>query len=487
MKKSKIVLLILSLIFVLGYGVRAEDTANDYAEMNVLQENGILSGDEDGNLRAEDEITRAEFAAILCRAIGTENVAVTNEELEEMPFEDVPPTHWAAKYIYIAYHYGAINGYGDGNFYPDITVTNEQVIKILISAWGYGNEAEKLGGYPNGYMEIAKQFGITDRILFNYGNASKRWVVSVFTYGALLTPPNEGSDIKITTVNKPVTISKQKDENRGYIQDPISVLKLLAPENLRYERTEYRQHVPKKEFVPLQIQGSKLYFTEALNNRKVIFSVSSSELRKELLYGDFTENQEIDLSTLPVGTWEWALGIHDGSVYDQFSSVITRSEDNIFSFADGILRDTNLKYQPVITDNTNNVALSNGSENTSLPFSVKAIKVTPDNIQLRIDYPDYLKIGYSFDCDFVDDTSADTIFNKSIDGENKKMEPIIIEHLAVNTKYILTTGLSYNTDGSRSVIKGELQITETNGQIDYVFTGVSSELVVKGYEIITDE
>ena len=43
----------------------------------------------------------------------------------------------------------------------------------------YTEEAEELGGYPNGYMAIAQQFGVTDSVLINYRLASRRWVVSV--------------------------------------------------------------------------------------------------------------------------------------------------------------------------------------------------------------------------------------------------------------------------------------------------------------------
>ena len=84
-------------------------------------------------------------------------------------FSDVASTHWAAGYIYTAAEYGAINGFGDGMFQPELSVTNEQAVKMLAAAWGCTDEAEKLGGCPNGYMEIAKRFGITDLVLFNYG------------------------------------------------------------------------------------------------------------------------------------------------------------------------------------------------------------------------------------------------------------------------------------------------------------------------------
>ena len=150
--------------------------------MSILNENGIIVGYPDGNLHEDDEITRAEFAAVLCRAMGYENETENDDLKQKNYFPDVTAEHWAAGYVNFAYENGAISGFPDGNFYPEEKVTNEQVIKMLIGEWGYSDEAEKNGGYPNGYMKVAKEHGVLDTIKFNYKNASKRWVASVFVY-----------------------------------------------------------------------------------------------------------------------------------------------------------------------------------------------------------------------------------------------------------------------------------------------------------------
>lgn len=158
-----------------------EELSKTY-EMSILNENGIIVGYPDGNLHEDDEITRAEFAAVLCRAMGYENETENDDLKQKNYFPDVTAEHWAAGYVNFAYENGAISGFPDGNFYPEEKVTNEQVIKMLIGEWGYSDEAEKNGGYPNGYMKVAKEHGVLDTIKFNYKNASKRWVASVFVY-----------------------------------------------------------------------------------------------------------------------------------------------------------------------------------------------------------------------------------------------------------------------------------------------------------------
>lgn len=110
-----------------------EELSKTY-EINILNENGIIVGDPDRDLREGDEITRAEFAAVLCRAMGYENETENNDLKHKNYFPDVPAEHWAAGYVNFAYENGAISGFPDGNFYPEEKVTNEQVIKMLIGA-----------------------------------------------------------------------------------------------------------------------------------------------------------------------------------------------------------------------------------------------------------------------------------------------------------------------------------------------------------------
>lgn len=192
MKRIIICCVLLSLISSTAYAKKFDNSVPT-KEIEFLNSQDIIVGDPDGNLRESDEITRAEFVTILCRAIGIEDLATSDEMKSKEIYEDVPSSHWASGYINAATECGAINGMGDGLFCPEEPVTNEQAIKILVAAWGYTSDAEAAGGYPNGYMEVAQKFGVTDSVLFNYGLASKRWVVSVFTYNMLSVEPKVNS------------------------------------------------------------------------------------------------------------------------------------------------------------------------------------------------------------------------------------------------------------------------------------------------------
>ena len=65
-------------------------------------------------------------------------------------FTDVESTHWAKEYIYHAEERGIINGMGDGSFDPDGLVTYHQFVKMLVCVLGYKPIAEDKGGFNGG-------------------------------------------------------------------------------------------------------------------------------------------------------------------------------------------------------------------------------------------------------------------------------------------------------------------------------------------------
>ena len=64
---------------------------------NKLRTLKILSGYEDGSLRLDNNITRAEIATILVRVLGYENTIIIG--MEEQKFKDVKDNHWASNNI----------------------------------------------------------------------------------------------------------------------------------------------------------------------------------------------------------------------------------------------------------------------------------------------------------------------------------------------------------------------------------------------------
>ena len=88
--------------------------------------NGYVNGYTDGTFGPTKDITRAEFAAMVANAFGYE----TNNDVDPA-FKDVEQGHWANGAIAFCAERGYINGYTDGTFQPNKTITRQEAASIL--------------------------------------------------------------------------------------------------------------------------------------------------------------------------------------------------------------------------------------------------------------------------------------------------------------------------------------------------------------------
>lgn len=194
MKKLLALMLSVAMVFTMGTSVFAytdvEEGTYVSEAVTVLSNLGILDGYEDGSFKPEATVTRAEMAKIVCETLGYDSMG-TSKTL----FDDVSSKHWAGGYISTAYGLGIINGYGDGKFGPEDTVTYEQAVKMVVCALGYEPMAANKGGWPAGYTSVAANIGLTKGM-----SSSARGDIAVLMYNALTTPVMEqtsyGSDAR---------------------------------------------------------------------------------------------------------------------------------------------------------------------------------------------------------------------------------------------------------------------------------------------------
>ena len=146
-------------------------------------ENKIVTGDDNG-LRLKDSISRAEFVALLVRALNLETTGNTVE------FTDVSDADWYAQYVKIASSNGIAGG-ADGMFRPNDTITREEMCKMLVLA--SGNVAEEtqtsfadyniISDWAKGYVSKAASLGLMngmDEGKFNpKGNALREQAFAV--------------------------------------------------------------------------------------------------------------------------------------------------------------------------------------------------------------------------------------------------------------------------------------------------------------------
>jgi len=93
--------------------------------VRTVASRGFVTGYTDGTFKPNANITRAEFATLAAR--------FDNLSSGGMSFSDVTQSHWAYSYIDSAAAKGWINGYTDGTFRPERTITRAEVVKIVNS------------------------------------------------------------------------------------------------------------------------------------------------------------------------------------------------------------------------------------------------------------------------------------------------------------------------------------------------------------------
>lgn len=98
----------------------AEDNINKLLTLNAI------TGYPDGSFNPDNNITRAEFAAVLVKAfkLTPQSGKIYGDTAE----------HWAKDYITTAVSYGMMNGYDANTFGPDDLITREQTAVMIVRA-----------------------------------------------------------------------------------------------------------------------------------------------------------------------------------------------------------------------------------------------------------------------------------------------------------------------------------------------------------------
>lgn len=88
----------------------------------------IIKGTDESHFKPNATITRAELAAIMIRALGL------SESGDSSKFTDVNASDWYAGAVAKAVEYGLIEGYNNGTFAPNQSITRQEALVILTRA-----------------------------------------------------------------------------------------------------------------------------------------------------------------------------------------------------------------------------------------------------------------------------------------------------------------------------------------------------------------
>ena len=164
--------------------VPADVEGTRYEEaIQILAALKIMIGDDDGQFRPNDTIIRAEAAKMAIHALGLEDDA--KAAAGESKFPDVSTDYWANGYINLATARGIVIGDDEGNFRPFDKITYSEVMAIFVRALGYERVAESKGGYPQGYMTVGSDNGMSKGISMASNAQIPRGDVAILANNAL--------------------------------------------------------------------------------------------------------------------------------------------------------------------------------------------------------------------------------------------------------------------------------------------------------------
>lgn len=124
--------------------------------VKFLTDKGYVQGDKKGDLMLDKNLTRAQFATLLARLDGKDEIAKAMKTLGTK-FTDVTEAHWAIGYINFAAGKAWVNGYPDGTFGPERDVTYAEIATVLVRYL----DVDTMGfTYPVDYVAKAYEMGL---------------------------------------------------------------------------------------------------------------------------------------------------------------------------------------------------------------------------------------------------------------------------------------------------------------------------------------
>lgn len=203
--------MILTSVGIVGFAASSFSDISDSkvaTAVDKLVAYGIITGyDDDGDgvaesFKPDNQITRAEFAAIVTRMKGVADNLPKDSVTGFWDLDSDSSRAWARPYVKAAVDLKIINGFEDGSFRAAEPVTYEQAVKMLICAIGYDVIAQSeynkaIAINPNatwsaGYIAAANKHGITKNVMTSQITLpANRGVVAVLTSNSVDAPALE--------------------------------------------------------------------------------------------------------------------------------------------------------------------------------------------------------------------------------------------------------------------------------------------------------
>lgn len=151
-----------------GASVSFTDVSGHYAENHIvsLASKGVISGYGDGTFKPDANITRAEFASMVVNGLEKACGYTLNKS---SVFADTAG-HWSETIVGKLAACGIVNGFEDGTFKPDIEITRGQAAIMAanmlywcgVTAQSATSYPDTIGHYADSHIQTLQYFGVVN-------------------------------------------------------------------------------------------------------------------------------------------------------------------------------------------------------------------------------------------------------------------------------------------------------------------------------------
>ena len=188
--KNRLIALCAALCLVLPLGTGALAAQSTDTALETVKVLGIMVGDENGNMNLSSPVTRAEFVKMMTAASAYQDTVGSG--YGSSLFKDVKSSHWAGEYIRLGVEQGWFNGYVDGTFRPDSSITLEEGCTALLRLLGY-DSGSLAGSFPTAQLSKSSAIGLLDDLAAVQGQVLTRQDCVTLFYNLLTTQTSSGS------------------------------------------------------------------------------------------------------------------------------------------------------------------------------------------------------------------------------------------------------------------------------------------------------
>lgn len=303
-----------------------------YNIIATIADEGIMSGNADGEFMPNDPLTRGQMAAILVTAFNLEGTS-------EYAFRDVPTTYWASAAIKTLFANNITTGYADNTYQPTAFITKTNFSVFLARILNPDFRQVKTCYKPNNTKKHVVNVQVTN--LWNQPDKNR-----VVDRPSLTSPTDVGKWAKSLSVNQKLWLVGKTDTQALYGQE-VAILKSSG---------SWYQIAVKDQYVPHNKSGypgwvPKSHITEVYPNNEdcpiAIVDANIAKLYNEPKLSDKYSFMDISYTTiLPViqEDKEWlhvqtpANGVkylrkQDAKTFENYAAVPKPSQQDIVNSA----------------------------------------------------------------------------------------------------------------------------------------------------------